>query len=288
WILILLLAGGFFLLRENRGLGSPPPPPSGVCPDCNTATTTTISTTVNLFPGGTLNVPDNLVMTSTGKIVCNDPALPTTDSACDITVIVGGNMEMQAGAEINADNTVDGGHGGTIKITVCGNFTMDGPSAGNPGARISSQHLGSGTDDGGPITVVVGCVTLDNSVYPAVPICNQPQGDILIQDGATIISNSNTHRPGDLALYARHNISVFGSVLAQGTGGTGHGGLITIDACCDLFEGDNGQILSTGLDPGPDRVHLQGCTVTIYGVVESQGPAHEAGSPFCSAPLRPT
>src|SRR5262249_62057715 len=97
WILILLLAGGFFLLRENRGLGSPPPPPSGVCPDCNTATTTTVSTTINLFPGGTVTIPDNLVMTSTGKYVCNDPALPTASNACDITLIVGGDMGVQAG-----------------------------------------------------------------------------------------------------------------------------------------------------------------------------------------------
>ena len=286
WILILLLATGLFLFREKRTLGGPAPPP-GVCPNCNTATTTTLSTTVNLFPGGTYNVPDNLLMTSTGHIVCNDPALPTADSACNITVNVGGNMTMQAGSSIDANNTVDGGHGGTIFITVCGDLTMDGPSGADAGALITSQHLSNGTDDGGKITVVVGCVTLDTSVDPAIGICGNPTGDILISAGATITSNSNSHRAGDIALYAGRNITVKGTVSAEGTGGTGHGGAITIDACCELFVDDTGVVTSRGLDPGADRVHLEGCVVAISGLVQSTAPGHTAPSPLCTPPIRP-
>jgi hypothetical protein len=287
WILILLLATGLFVFREKRSLGGPATPP-GVCPNCNTATTTTISTTVvaSTFPGNIINIPDNLLMTSTGHIVCNDPASPTADSACNITLNVGGNMTMQAGSSIDANNTVDGGHGGTIFITVCGDLTMDGPSGADAGALITSQHLSNGTDDGGKITVVVGCVTLDTS-DPAIGICGNPTGDILISAGATITSNSNSHRAGDIALYAGRNITVKGTVSAEGTGGTGHGGAITIDACCELFVDDTGVVTSRGLDPGADRVHLEGCVVTILGLVQSTAPGHTDPSPLCTPPIRP-
>ena len=50
---------------------------------------------------------------------------------------------------------------------------------------------------------------------------------------------------------------------AQGYTTGGHGGAITLDACCDLLIGDTGVVSSTGLDPGPDRVHLEGCVVII-------------------------
>ncbi len=39
---------------------------------------------------------------------------------------------------------------------------------------------------------------------------------------------------------------------------------------------DAGKISSRGQDPGADLVHLEGCTVIIYGLVESTGPGHVA------------
>ena len=236
---------------------------------------------------GVFTVTGNLTMTNGGAITCNDPASPTTASACPITIVVSGNMEMQAGSQINANNTVDGGTGGEIKITVGGDFTMRGPAGGNSGALITSQHLGTGTDDGGRVTIVVGGVTLDHSVDPAIGVCNTPTGDVLIESGALITTDSNTHRAGDIGVYAGHNITISGTVRAEGTGGTGHGGAITVDACCFLLVSDSGLVRSAGRDPGPDRVHLQGCTVTILGVVESTGPAHQGPAPLCTPPIRP-
>jgi hypothetical protein len=287
WILILLLATGFFLLRERRS--------SAVT---NTDLTITTARTFASLDGsiddddglanGVFTKNANLTIANGGSITCNDgPPLPATASGCDITLVVTGTLEIQAGGSINADNNINGGHGGTIDITVGGDFNMRGPSGGHAGALITSQHKGGGTDNGGKITIVVGGVTLDTSVDPAIGVCGSPNGDILIEKGATITSDSNTHRAGDIALYAGHNITISGTVRAQGGATTGHGGSITIDACCDLLIEDSGLVRSAGQDPGAGRVHLEACVVTIFGVVESTAGGHEFPTPNCTPPIRP-
>ena len=208
-------------------------------------------------------------MQSGGKYVCNDPG-GSANSACDITLNVAGNMEMQAGSQINADNLVGTGHGGTILITVGGEIhRRHGPTVpgGTDGALITSQHLGSGTDNGGKITVVAGGVTLDTSVDLAVGICG-------IYTGATSSSRQARRSPPTATPIVRATspctpgtTSRFKARSAPRAPGTGHGGAITIDACCELLVDDTGVVSSRGLDPGPDRVHLQACVVTVYGLV---------------------
>jgi hypothetical protein len=236
---------------------------------------------------GVVKIDGNLTIASGGSITCDDNN--TTASACPITLVVTGNLEIQAGGSIHAENLgANGGAGGAIKITVGGNFTMRGPSGADAGAFISSKNFSGGDDAvGGKITIIVGGVTLDTSVDPAVGICGAPTGDILMETGTTITSDSAQNRAGDIALYAGHNITIHGLVSAEGSTGGGHGGAITIDACCDLFIGDTGVVTSQGRDPGPDRVHLEGCVVTIYGLVQSTGPAHQSAAPLCTPPIRP-
>jgi hypothetical protein len=164
---------------------------------------------------------------------------------------------------------------------------MEGPGGGNPGAFISSKQAGGGNGQGGDILILVGGVTLDTSADPAIGVCGAPEGDALIAAGATITSDAASGRAGDIALHAGRNITVHGTVRAEGFEGAGHGGAITLDACCDLFIGDTGLVRSAGRDPGPDRVHVEGCVVTIFGVVESTGPAHEDPEPNCTSPERP-
>ena len=74
---------------------------------------------------------------------------------------------------------------------------------------------------------------------------------------------------------------------AQGFAGAGHGGAITLDACCTLLITDTGIVDSQGRDPGPGRVHIEACTVTIDGFVQSSGPAHQSPEPDCTPPERP-
>ena len=236
---------------------------------------------------GVVKIDGNLTIASGGSITCDENNTPA--DACPITLVVTGNLEIQAGGSIHAENLgANGGAAGAIKITVGGNFTMRGPSGADAGAFISSKNFSGGADAvGGKITIIVGGVTLDTSVDPAVGICGAPTGDILMETGTTIVSDSAQNRAGDIALYAGHNITIHGLVSAEGSTGGGHGGAITIDACCDLLIGDTGVVTSQGRDPGPDRVHLEGCVVTIYGLVQSTGPAHQSAAPLCTPPIRP-
>jgi hypothetical protein len=277
--LILLLATGFFLLRERRS--------SAVT---NTDLTITTARTFASLDGsiddddgvvnGIFTKNANLTIASGGSITCDNTGGP--GSACPINILVTGNLEIQAGGSIHAENLgTGGGTGGDIMITVGGDFTMRNT------AVVSSRNRGGGSQEGGNITIVVGGVTLDTSVDPAIGVCNSPTGDILIERGALITSDSATGHAGAIALYAGHNITINGTVRAFGDSFGGHGGPITIDACCDLLIGDTGLVSSEGHDPGADRVHLEGCVVVVYGLVQSTAPGHQHASVLCTPPFRP-
>ena len=254
WILILVLAAVFFVTRERGGLAVPPPP------------VTVISTTVPLC--GPFAVPGDLIITGSGHLSGDDPAAPSGASACSMQITVGGNLLIQAGGSITADNTHDGGSGGDIDITVAGNMTLD---PGSPGGLISARKTsGAGdTGTGGDIRIVVGGITVTGDVAQ----CVSPNGDVSVGKGALITSSANGPA-GSIKIYAGHNIAIDGSVLAEGTSGAGHGGAITLKACCDLLVDDDGVVSSKGADPGADLVHLEACTVEIFGLVQSTGPGH--------------
>src|SRR5262245_35746222 len=78
---------------------------------------TTISTPITSPCPFALSVPDDLLSTSTGSIKCDGAGAA---SGADITITVAGNMVMEAGSEITAENTTGGGNGGNISITVSG------------------------------------------------------------------------------------------------------------------------------------------------------------------------
>src|SRR5262245_2143288 len=65
-------------------------------------------------------VVGNLTLETGDVIECNDPVSPNNDPACDIEIEVGGNMLMEAGSAIDADNLRASGKGGDITITVGG------------------------------------------------------------------------------------------------------------------------------------------------------------------------
>ncbi len=95
-----------------------------------------------------------------------------------------------------------------------------------------------------------------------------------MENGAQVLANAQGEA-GSIKMFAGKNATINGLVSSEGTLGAGRGGPITIDACCDLVIGDTGKVISKGADPGADLVHLQGCLVNIFGLVESTGPAHE-------------
>ncbi|HSE62660.1 MAG TPA: right-handed parallel beta-helix repeat-containing protein [Thermoanaerobaculia bacterium] len=284
WLAVVAILAGVFLLWDRKTFGHTPA-------DETISVATTFASLDNGVhdadpAAGVVEIDGNLTIAAGGSITCNDPASPNSASACPINLVVTGDLLIEAGGAIYAENRVNGGAGGDITITVGGDFTMEGPSGGNAGAIVSSRKLGNGTANGGDIEIVVGGVTLNESVYPHVGVCNSPDGDILVEAGATITSDANGHA-GDIALYAGRDITIDGTVRSEGFLGAGHGGAITIDACCDLFVQNDGLVRSAGRDPGPDRVHLEACVIEIFGVVESTGPAHQSPSALCTPPTRP-
>ena len=213
---------------------------------------------------GILTVNGNLTITGTGSITCNDPVSPANNSACPISIVVnGGNLEMQAGSSIYAENRTSGGDGGNISITVGGDFTLRGTSGATPGAIISSSRTTSGgTGKGGNITISV-------------------TGNIALESGSTIKADGANGSAGAITISAAKNITADGLVSSHSTlTGTGAlqapgGGPITITAARTLTISDTGQISSKGEDPGADLVHLGGCCgVVIDGLVESTGVGH--------------
>ena len=245
-------------------VGGVPGPNPGDC---------TIQTALTAPCAFDLTVPGNLLITSTGSISCNDPSAPLGNGASDITISVVGDMEMQAGSVIRADNTHDGGNGGKITLTVGGDFTMRGTGAVNPGALISSRKTGPGAGGAGDIRITVGNVTVNGDDL-TITCATTPLGDILMEGGARILADA-LGEAGAIKMFAGKNATINGLVSSDGTGGDGRGGPITIDACCDLVIGDTGRVISKGADPGADLVHLQACVVEIFGLVASTGAAHE-------------
>jgi len=237
---------------------------------------------------GVFNVVGDLTIATGGRITCNDPATPADASACDIKIVVTGNMEMRAGSAILAENRTASGNGGNILITVAGNAVMQGPSGANPGARISSSDTTGGgtTGKAGNITLQIG----NDAVAP-------PSGDFTMAPGAQILADSVNQSGGAIVIDVARSGAIDGVVESSGgttgTGGTQRpgGGPISVTAGCDLTVTDAGKISSRGKDPGADLVRLQGgCAVAIFGLVESTGVGHRAPNApanHCSGPSHP-
>jgi parallel beta-helix repeat protein len=229
----------------------------------------------------TYTVNGDLTIATGGSITCYDTGA-TGASACPIKIVVTGNLLMEAGSAITAENTNDGGHGGNITITVGGNMTLCGPAgaqagcrgpSAQPGAVISSQKTSGAGDTGvgGDITITVGnAATVTGAFYMeggttgygtetgAKIDATGPgaSGDITITPGGSYVTE-----PGSVVQSGGHD----GSAIQQG-------GKIYIVAGCELRT--EGRITSKGTDPGADLVHLEGCEVTVRGLAESTGKGH--------------
>lgn len=244
--------------------------------------------------GGVYTVNGDLLITSSGSIHCNDnavdqppgPIAPNAD-ACDIRIVVTGNLIMQAGSSIDSDNQVQGGKAGDITLTIgtiLGNMTMCGPAgaqpgcggpSANPGALITARASGTnGGDVGGEVTITVGSkATATGNLY-------LEGGDKTYgaETGAQILVSAGV-RAGDISITTGSTyFSEPGSVVEAGgpfsisPHATQQGGHIFIVSDCGLTS--QGRVTSKGHDFGADLVHLESCTVLIEGLVESTGKGH--------------
>jgi len=180
--------------------------------------------------------------------------VPGSPDECQIStaLVKTGSFTLDETLHILGTGSITTGAGGiTLEITT-GDFLMDS------GALVDGNVAGCNT--GGAITITVD------------------DGDVTMVPGSVVRSNSC--HGGAIVITASDNIDIDGTVESVGSiTGTGAnqgpgGGTITIIAGCELTVTDAGLISSRGKDPGADLVHLEACTVVVYGKVESTGPGH--------------
>src|SRR5262245_6735620 len=154
-------------------------------------------------------VAGNLTLLSGATIRCNDNAVDqppapfaNNGSACPITIAVTGNMEMQAGSAIRAENVVSGGNGGAITITVGGTLTLKG-APNNGGAVISSNKTSGAGDTGFPgnISITAG---------------SGQSGGIVTEPGSRITANG-PGPAGTIVLNGAQSVDIDGLVESAGS-----------------------------------------------------------------------
>lgn len=182
--------------------------------------------------------------------------VPPVECQISAAVVKTGPFTLNETLHILSTGSITTGAGGiTIEITA-GDFVMD------DGALIDGNNPGSCPRRGGPITVTVDHGNVDLKTGSIIRSNSCSGGDIVITTGnaGKIDIDGTVESVG--------SISGTGAVQAPG------GGPITVKASCDLTISDTGVVSSRGKDPGADLVHLEGCTVEIFGLVESTGVGH--------------
>ncbi|MCE9556490.1 MAG: hypothetical protein K8T91_24335 [Planctomycetes bacterium] len=201
---------------------------------------------ITLDVNGTFTMQAGATVTSSKTAGAGD-----TGVAGNIEIDVDLDVDLQVGAVIKANGT---GPAGDIDLTVGGTFTMQGTATPLAGALISSV---GGSGNGGDITIGVA-------------------GDVLTETGTKVLSDG---RSGGAIYIHGENVDIDGTVSSHGTiTGVSNqppgGGTVTVIAHDVLTISDTGVVSSSGFDPGADLVHLEGCHVFIYGLVESTGQGH--------------
>jgi len=218
-----MLATGFFLMREKRSLGLPPP----VDVVISSAMTFAAADLSDGTADNTFTVTGNLTMTAGGSISCDN----ASGDACNIKIVVGGNMVMENGSKITANATGGSGNGGNIEITVgdfgasppTGDFTM------NTGSIIQAN---SAKNSAGSITInVAHSADVDGLVESKSGLtgigANQPPGGgpITINAGCTltvsdtgIVSSQGADPGADLVHLQACVVEIDGIVRSFGPG----------------------------------------------------------------------
>jgi Bacterial Ig domain len=208
---------------------------------------------------GVFTVSDgNLIVN--GVVNCNDDG--GSDSACSMAFAVSGNMTINSGGALFAENRTGGGSGGAITLTVGGNLALNGT------AIVSTASKSSSGGNGGAITANVG-------------------GGVILASGTTIDGGSANARGGNVAVTAAGVISVDGNVLSGPSrtilstrltdaaldGGTANqiGGQVAIRSTAfaepAVVVGANANVVSQGDNSGAGPVTIEGCGIQIRGLV---------------------
>ncbi len=196
--------------------------------------------------------------------------------AADVTISTVRTFSGPGGLD-QSDGTTDG------IFTVNGNFTVTGTGVINEPANPIRIHVTGNVllQNGSLInsSSLGGCFGSDKGPGGDIEII--ATGNIIAETGSSILANGCSG--GHILIQATGNASIIdidGEVRSQGfSSGTGStqrpgGGFIEIITRCTLTISNTGNVISQGQDPGADLVHLEACTVFIYGKVQSIGVGH--------------
>jgi hypothetical protein len=200
-----------------------------------------------------------------GIVQCNDdPPLPGNAGACRIVIKVSGDLIVEEGGGIFAENRQGGGAGGHISLTVGGNLILRGPGA-LPGAVVSSSRL-TGKDPAGNITLdVKGDVDLEAGSTIAASTPNGPSGTIEVKAGRAVsLAGLVASGPSRQVLGTKLTGKILNGGESKQTGGA-----ILIRSGSGIRVEGSGIIVSQGESPGSQLVQLEACSIEIRGLVAS-------------------
>jgi hypothetical protein len=208
---------------------------------------------------GVFTVNDgNLVVNA--AVNCNDDA---TESACSMAFNVTGDMTVNGGGALYAENRSGSGTGGAITLTVGGDLSLAG------GAVVSSASKSSSGSTGGAITATVaGSITLASGSTIDSGSANGAGGAIAMAAGGQVSADGNVlSGPSRTILSTR----LYGGPVLDGGSSNSVGGAITIASSTfagpAVAVGSNANIVSQGSDNGAGPVTLEGCGVEVRGLV---------------------
>ena len=205
-----------------------------------------------------------------GTVQCNDdPPLSLNAGACPIAINVSGDLIVEAGGGIFAENRRGGGKGGNISLTVGGNLILRGPSGALSGAVVSSGRTTDSAVAAGNITFTVqGNVELEAGSTVAASTPNGPSGTIgVTADGTVAVAGLVASGPSRQVLGTK----LTGKVLNGGSSNQAGGAIVIRSGSPGpgiRVEG-TGVIVSQGESPGSQLVLLEGCGLEIRGLVAS-------------------
>jgi hypothetical protein len=216
-----------------------------------------------VFVSGTLNITQSLRVLSTGRI--SVPPAPVGNTPASLTINITGGLTLDApttaglGA-INGNALAEptgASRASNITITAGGSIWLRGGSSITANANLSTC---SGAGQAGDITLVStgGDITLDpNARITSRSQC--PTGEVIVRAPSGDVRVDGT-------------LSSTAGFSGGGFLTTPKGGPVTVVAGCALTVGATGDVRSSGLNPGADRIHLEsGCDTLIQGHVRSDG-----------------
>ena len=217
---------------------------------------------------GVFTVNGDLVID--GTINCNDDLpLPSGAGACPIRISTSGDLTIEAGGGIFAENRRGGGNGGDVQLDVGGALTLHGPDGSLSGAIVSTSRTPGTVGTAGSLTATVtGSVDLQEGSVLSASSLGGTAGPISVTGETVTVAGLVASGPSRTILASL----LTGRVLDDGNSGQ-TGGTIHLRALGSTVPGlriePEGIVVSQGEGGGSRLVLLEACGIEVNGLVAS-------------------